>query len=363
MPLMQYAQPRTQRHLLMPTDTSLTTDLFDYDLPEELIAQRPAEKRSGSRLLALERSSGRLEHLMFDAFPDLLREGDLVVFNDTRVFPARLMVKRPTGGVLEILLLEYPSRSGEAAFLVRPGRRVKEGEKVHLEDGSVLFLKRTGDGFAVSGENIDLKQAVETFGRVPLPPYILRKGEGPDAVDRERYQTVFARNTGAVAAPTAGLHFDREVLERILEKGVRMAWVTLHVGPGTFQPVRTSLVSDHQMEPEAYRIPEETARSIRSTRKNGGRIIAVGTTVVRALESASNKGEVTAGAGKSGLFIYPGYRFQVVEALLTNFHLPKSTLLMLVCAFGKTQTVLGAYREAVRKKYRFYSYGDAMFIG
>lgn len=347
----------------MSTQPSLPTALFDYPLPEELIAQSPAEERSGSRLLRMEKSSGRREHLSFDAFPDLLQDGDLVIFNDTRVFPARLMGRRAEGGSVEVFLLEYPSGDGETACLVRPARRIKDREKIFLGGGSTLLLRRSDDRFYVQGDNIDLRQAVETFGRVPLPPYISRGRGGPDDRDRERYQTVYARNVGAVAAPTAGLHFDEGILERIKEKkGVRMAWVTLHVGPGTFQPVRAALVSEHRMEPEAYQVPAETARLVRLAREGGGRIVAVGTTVVRTLESAFSGGEVAAGPGKSDLYIFPGYRFQVVDALLTNFHLPRSTLLMLVCAFGGTDEVLVAYREAVRERYRFYSYGDAMFI-
>lgn len=341
---------------------SLTLEQFDYHLPGELIAQRPAMKRTGSRLLKVSRGLDSYEHLMFEAFPEMLRDGDLVILNDTRVFPARLMVKRATGSLMEILLLEYPPSDGEAACLVRPGRRIREEERVYLENGAALRLKRTGDRFTVSGDNISLPDAVKTRGQVPLPPYISRGGKGPDETDRERYQTVFAVHPGAVAAPTAGLHFDNDMLARVREKGARIARVTLHVGPGTFQPVRTSHIGKHRMEKESYVVPEETARMIGQTRRAGGRIVAVGTTVVRTLESAWDGGDVAAGEGKTGLFIYPGYRFQAVDALLTNFHLPRSTLIMLVCAFGGTELVLKAYREAVKERYRFYSYGDAMFV-
>lgn len=352
--------------LTVPSESmslTLATHLFDYTLPEELIAQRPAEKRSGSRLLAMDRVSGRLEHLGFEGFPGLLRQGDLVVLNDTRVFPARLMTRRADGGSVEVFLLHYPSEEGEALCLVRPARRIRDGERVFLPDSSVLQISRRGEIFAVSGDTVDLERAIKRFGSVPLPPYIRRGEAGPDVTDKERYQTVFARNIGAVAAPTAGLHFDDLVLGRIRDKGVRLTWVTLHVGPGTFKPVRAPFVAGHRMEAEAYRVSGETSRLIRSTREAGGRIVAVGTTVVRALESAMNEGDVVAGEGTSNLFIYPGYRFRVVDALLTNFHLPRSTLLMLVCAFGGMENVLSAYGEAVRGKYRFYSYGDAMFIG
>lgn len=341
----------------------LATRLFDYSLPDELIAQRPADERSGSRLLAMDRFSGDLAHLGFEGFPGLLRPGDLVVLNDTRVFPARLMTRREAGGVVEVFLLHYPSGEGKAPCLVRPARRIRDGEKLFLPDGSALMISREGESFSVSGDPGDLEKAVKTYGRVPLPPYIRRGEAGPDLPDEERYQTIFARNIGAVAAPTAGLHFDDMIFRRIIEKGAKLAWVTLHVGPGTFKPVRVPLVTEHQMEPEAYRVSGGTSRLIRSTREAGGRIVAVGTTVVRTLESAWKDGNVAAGEGTSDLFIYPGYRFRVVDALLTNFHLPRSTLLMLVCAFGGMENVLSAYREAVREKYRFYSYGDAMFIG
>jgi len=341
----------------------LATHLFDYSLPDELIAQRPADKRSGSRLLAMDRFSGGLAHLGFEGFPGLLRPGDLVVLNDTRVFPARLITRREAGGVVEVFLLHYPSGGAEAPCLVRPARRIRDGEKVFLPDGSSLRISREGESFAVSGDTVDLEKAVKTFGRVPLPPYIRRGDAGPDGPDEERYQTIFARNVGAVAAPTAGLHFDDMILAQIMEKGARLAWVTLHVGPGTFKPVRVPYVSGHRMEPEAYRVPGETSRLIRHTREAGGRIVAVGTTVVRTLESAWKDGDVATGEGTSELFIYPGYRFRIVDGLLTNFHLPRSTLLMLVCAFGGMENVLFAYREAIREKYRFYSYGDAMFIG
>jgi S-adenosylmethionine:tRNA ribosyltransferase-isomerase len=345
----------------MTRKPSLPIELFDYDLPEELIAQRPAGKRTGSRLIRIDRRSGVLEHMLFEDFPDLMRENDLVVLNDTKVFPARLMARRATGGSLEILLLEYPSGEGESPCIVRPGRRIGREERVFLDKDVVIRLRRAGDRFTVSGEGIGLEEAVNLYGKVPLPPYIRREG-GSDEADRARYQTIYAGQAGAVAAPTAGLHFDDEMLVRIGEKGVRFCKVTLHVGPGTFQPVRASNVTEHRMEAENYHVPADTTRSIGNTREEGGRIIAVGTTVVRTLETAWNGREAATGTGRSSLFIYPGYRFAAVDTLLTNLHFPRSTLLMLVCAFGGTELVMKAYREAVKERYRFYSYGDAMFI-
>ena len=340
----------------------LSLQTFDYHLPPELIAQKPADTRSGSRLLHLGKGGRGPDHLTFSRFPELLREGDLVVINDTKVFPARLAVRRQTGGALEVFLLQYPEGKTEVPCLVRPGRRVRETERVFLEDGSTLKVSRRGEGFSVSGEGVGLEEAVRKWGRIPLPPYITRSPEGGDEEDRVRYQTVYASREGAVAAPTAGLHFDEAVLKRVRERNISVASVTLHVGPGTFTPVREADVTRHRMESEDYQIPEDTAQRIRRTKASGGRIVAVGTTVVRTLESAWTEEKVNPGRGRTSLFIHPGYSFSVVDALLTNFHLPRSTLLMLVCAFGGTDRVMEAYREAVSRGYRFYSYGDAMFI-
>lgn len=346
----------------MNSKPSLHLSAFDYHLPDDLIAQRPAGRRSGSELLCLDREHGYTDHRTFRDLPDLLREGDLLVLNDTEVFPARLMAKRDTGAKIEIFLLKYPVEGEDTPCLVRPGRRIGHEENVSLKNGDALTVKRKKDGFTVSGKDIDLVEAVKMFGEIPLPPYIRRDVHGPDENDRERYQTVYASHPGAVAAPTAGLHFDDDVLKRVREKGVLVGKVTLHVGAGTFVPVKTEDITEHDMDEEFYTVPPDTADMIREVKRDGGRVIAVGTTVVRTLESAFKGQAVIAGKGTSSLFIYPGYRFSVVDALLTNFHLPRSTLLMLVCAFAGTELVMKAYREAVERGYRFYSYGDAMFI-
>ena len=340
----------------------LSLDMFDYSLPESLIAQRPADTRIASRLLHLSRKGENIQHGTFPDLPVLLKEGDLLVLNDTKVFPARLLAKLDSGGAVEVFLLRFPFENDNIPCLVRPGRKIQAADRVFLDDGTALLINRTESGFAVRGEDIALADAVKRFGQVPLPPYIRRGIGGPDEADAERYQTVYADRTGAVAAPTAGLHFDKDILDQVRSRGIKVAMVTLHVGPGTFQPVRTRDITAHHMDEEHYDVPAETARLIHSTKERSGRVVAVGTTVVRTLESAYKGSMVRAGKGTSRLFIYPGYRFSVVDALLTNFHLPRSTLLMLVCAFGGTEFMLKAYREAVKEKYRFYSYGDAMFI-
>ena len=346
----------------MARNPPLSTELFDYDLPEELIAQEPAEQRTGSRLLHLDRKSGGLHHLRFGSFPDFLNSDDLLVLNDTRVFPARFAARRASGGSLEILLVEYPSPEGEAGCIARPGRKIRGAEEVFLCDGSSLIIRREKDRFYVRGGSDSLERILLQHGQVPLPPYIRREGGAPGEQDRERYQTVYARQDGAVAAPTAGLHFDKDMLQTVQSRGIRIATVTLHVGPGTFQPVRVADVTRHRMEAEVFQCPPETAEAVMETKASRGRVVAVGTTVVRTLESAWDGEVLRPGKGATELFIHPGYRFGVVDAILTNFHLPRSTLLMLVCAFGGIEPVVSAYREAVKEKYRFYSYGDAMFI-
>jgi len=350
----------------MTQKPSLQLSTFDYSLPESLIAQRPADLRSASRLMCLDREVRSIGHHSFNSLPDFLREGDLLVLNDTKVFPARLMTRRDTGGVVEVFLLKFPVEGEDTPCLIRPGRGIKVEERLLLENGATLIVRRGEDGFTVTGEDIGLVEIIFKFGQVPLPPYIRRdksgEGDESDEIDKERYQTVYADHPGAVAAPTAGLHFDEEILSLIREKGVSIGKVTLHVGPGTFQPVRVSDITEHRMEDEYYVVPPDTVDLIEDVKKSGGRIVAVGTTVVRTLESAFDGQGIRAGEGMSGLFIYPGCRFSVVDAMLTNFHLPRSTLLMLVCAFAGTDFVMKAYREAMQHKYRFYSYGDAMFI-
>ena len=340
---------------------------FDYLLPQELIAQSPAEPRDSSRLLVLHRESGRMEHRIFRDVVEYARAGDVLVLNDTRVRRARLRGRRlPGGGRVEVLLL-HPEPGRPAATwraLVRPGRKVLPGQVLELAQGELLarVLARTGEGGRLlqleSPTGRPVEQILQQRGELPLPPYIRRPPSDP-----ERYQTVYARVEGSAAAPTAGLHFTPALLEELKRRGVTLTFVTLHVGAGTFRPVRVQHVEEHRMHPEYYTLPAETARAVEQARARGGRVWAVGTTVVRALESAAAPdGSVRAGSGWTELFIYPGYVFRVVDVLVTNFHLPRSTLLMLVCAFGGTERVLAAYRTAVEMKYRFYSFGDAMLI-
>jgi S-adenosylmethionine:tRNA ribosyltransferase-isomerase len=336
----------------------LTTE-FDFELPPERIAQRPAP-RGESRLLVLDRE-GPERHRQVSDLPELLRAGDLLVLNDTRVIPARLFGRRPSGGQVEILLTSRVN-DREWDALVKPGRRARPGTVLTLDEGltaEVTEKEESGRHRLRFSEPIE--PHLDRLGHMPLPPYIQRADE---AEDRERYQTVWARQPGAVAAPTAGLHFTREILDALPAAGIATAHVTLHVGLGTFKPVTAERIEDHQMESERWELSEETAEAIRQTRARGGRVVAVGTTVVRTLESAAlaGNGEIRAGSGDTRLFITPGFRFQAVDVLLTNFHLPKSTLLMLVSAFAGRERVLAAYEEAIREEYRFYSYGDAMLV-
>jgi S-adenosylmethionine:tRNA ribosyltransferase-isomerase len=343
-----------------PVSEYLRLSDFDFDLPEELIAQTPAEDREGSRLLVLDRQTGAVDHRWFSGISEHLVPGDLLVLNDTKVFPCRLQARKAGGGKAELFLLEEKGTNLWHA-LVKGG--IDAGKTVSVApgiDAEVLSAARDGIRLVRFHGITDIRAALDELGRTPLPPYIKRE---PVAEDRERYQTVYASREGAVAAPTAGLHFTAELLQRMRDRGIGTAMVTLHVGPGTFQPVRTEDISEHRMHAERYEVPAGTVEQVNRALSEGRRIIAVGTTSVRALETAAKKdGKVHGGAGSSQLFITPGYRFNVVNGMITNFHLPKSTLLMLVAALAGREHVLSAYREAVRQRYRFFSYGDAMLI-
>ena len=344
---------------------------FDFDLPDELIAQEPPPQRGGSRLLVLNRDTGLTEHTQFAELPRFLRRGDLLVVNDTRVFPARLLGHRvPSGGAVECLLLErINSRAEDWIGLVHPGQKLKPGARVVFERGGLrlygevlerhFFGRRSIRLWAEDGG--DVAAVVDRIGHIPLPPYI-KRDDRPD--DRERYQTVYAHARGSIAAPTAGLHFTDDLLTVLAANGVERHAVTLHVGYGTFKPVRTERVEEHEVDPEVFTVTAATAAALTRARQEGRRIIAVGTTTARALESliVADDGTVAAATGATRLFIHPGHRFRLMDGLITNFHLPKSSLLMLVSAFGGREPVLAAYREAVRQRYRFYSYGDAMLV-
>ncbi len=335
-----------------------TLEDYDYHLPPELIAQQPLPQRSASRLLQVDGAT--LSDQRFDELPGLLQAGDLLIFNDTRVLHARLYGEKESGGKVEVLV-ERPIGRHEALAQVRASKSPKAGSHLLLEgELRVEVLGREGEFFHLRfpGEE-DLVMLLERHGRLPLPPYIERAAG--DA-DEGRYQTVFARVPGSVAAPTAGLHFDEALLAAIRARGVETAFVTLHVGAGTFQPVRENDLSRHRMHKERYVIPEETVAAIRACRGRGGRVICVGTPSLRALEGAARAGELTAGGGDTELFILPGFDFRVADGLVTNFHLPKSTLLMLVSAFAGRENIRAAYRHAIAEKYRFFSYGDAMFL-
>ncbi len=350
---------------------------FHYELPPELIAQEPAPCREAARLLVLHRAAGRVEHRRFPDLLGYLRPGDVLVLNDSRVIPARLRGFKPaSGGAIEVLLCEEIAPN-EWWVMLRPGKRVRPGTALVFRatrPGTATRLSATvraknAEGlYRLAFAGAEVRAVLDDFGEVPLPPYIARNG-APRPEDRERYQTVYARPPGSVAAPTAGLHFTPELLDRIRARDVAVQFVTLHVGLGTFAPVKAARLQDHVMHEEVFELPEATAAAVNAARTEGRRIVAVGTTSVRVLESAADPGGgVVPGRGRTRLFIYPPYRFRVVDALLTNFHLPESTLLMLVCAFaapGETrgrELVLHAYAEAVRERYRFYSYGDAMLL-
>jgi S-adenosylmethionine:tRNA ribosyltransferase-isomerase len=364
------------RHPLLLSSAPMRTDDFQFKLPPELIAQHPSAKRDESRLLVLSRNENRIEHKRFPELVDFLRPGDVLVLNNSRVIPARLRgINSKTGGKFEILLIEENAPNDWWA-MIRPGKNARLGTQIILNQGnnqtaiSAIVSETNPEGnrrLKFSG-TANIFDELEHLGEIPLPPYIQRNHE--EAADKERYQTVFAKAAGSVAAPTAGLHFTEQMLDEIRRRGVKVCFVTLHVGPGTFLPVKTAEITEHKMHEERFEVGAETVDAILEAKKSSGRIVAVGTTTVRVLESvaAQNAGKINVHAGKTRIFIYPPYRFQVVDALLTNFHLPCSTLLMLVSAFASPgevrgrEMILAAYTEAIRERYRFFSYGDAMLI-
>lgn len=340
----------------------MKTSDFYYDLPKELIAQTPVEPRDSSRLLILGRNNGKIEHKHFFDIIDYLNEGDLLVVNDSRVLPARIFgIKNSTGARVEFLLLKQISNN-KWETLCKPGKKAKEGTEFTFGDGllkaTVVEVKDDGNRVVDFECDENFFTALDKIGQMPLPPYITE-----ELKDKERYQTVYSHELGSAAAPTAGLHFTNELLDKIRDKGIKITNVTLHVGLGTFRPVKVDDVTNHKMHSEHYEVPEETAKLIKQTKENGGRVIAVGTTSCRTLESvATEYGEVKACDGFTDIFIYPGYKFKVLDGLITNFHLPESTLIMLVSAFAGFDNVMNAYKTAVDEKYRFFSFGDAMFI-
>ncbi len=356
----------------------LTAD-FDFELPEDLIAQKPARFRHESRLLVFHRDSGLVEHRQFPDFRDYLKAGDVLVLNDSRVIPARLRgVNHSTGGTFEILLLEELARD-DWWVMMRPGKRARAGTRISVHDHTgqlsgveAVVIDSNDEGhrrLRFTGPT-NILDELDRLGEVPIPPYIRRAGAKSMEPDRERYQTVYARQAGSIAAPTAGLHLTTDLIDHVQNIGVNLCFVTLHVGLGTFAPVKVETLTAHQMHEERYDVPETTAQQVEQAKREGRRVIAVGTTSLRVLESvaAGHNGHLVAGKGRTRIFIHPAYRFELVDALVTNFHLPRSTLLMLVSAFAKPgsldgrESMLAVYREAIARRYRFFSYGDAMFI-
>ena len=332
---------------------------FTYQLPDSLIAQKPLAERDASRLLCMDKNSGHLTDRQFIDFIDLINDNDLLVFNDTKVIPARLYGKKQSGGKIEILI-ERLLDDHHALAHVKASKSPKAGALIDLDQGySCTVQGRADDLFILEFADITVMELLDLIGHIPLPPYITR---ADDVSDLTRYQTVFAKEAGAVAAPTAGLHFNDALMAKIKALNIQTAFVTLHVGSGTFQPVRAENLADHVMHKEYYAVPEATVDAVQRTRAHGGRVIAIGTTAVRALESASTSGQLTAGFGDTDLFITPGYAFKSVDALLTNFHLPESTLLMMISAFAGYDEIRNAYQHAIKESYRFFSYGDAMFL-
>ena len=352
--------------------TPYSLSSYDYDLPQERIAQAPAEKRDASRLLRLDKDSGQTSHLQFIQLPDLLNPGDLMVVNNTKVVPVRLLGKKETGGKVEALILDYrpvasagPGEPFACECLVKASKRPRPGMKMLFDRGLEATVLEARDQICLLEFlcPTDPGAVLDDIAAIPLPPYIRRDGQTPPCNDKDRYQTTYARHKGAVAAPTAGLHFTPGLLDAIAQNGVETVQVTLHVGYGTFMPVRVDDVREHEMHSEFYEITPEAAHAINQAKGQGRRIVAVGTTSVRTLEySARKEGRVVPGSGMCDLFIMPGFKFNIVNALITNFHLPQSTLLMLVSALAGRENILAAYQEAVENQYRFFSYGDAMFI-
>ncbi len=349
----------------------MRTDAFEYDLPPELVAQEPAPRRDAARLMVLDRARDGVAETSFAAIGDSLRAGDLLVLNDTRVVPARLLARKPGGGRVDLLLVtrEEADSGGEVwRCMASNGKGLRPGARLSIAPGFDADILDEVDGGRIRvrllAEDLRVGAALERHGLMPLPPYIRREPEDPRRVlDHERYQTVYARCPGAIAAPTAGLHFTEALMRSLEALGVGFARLTLHVGPGTFRPVRGERIDQHRLEPESFHLPEATAAAIEACKARGGRVVAVGTTVTRVLEGrARDQGGVTPGEGWCGLYITPGHRFRVVDALVTNLHLPRSTLLVLVAAFAGRESILAAYREAVARRFRFYSYGDAMLI-
>jgi len=349
----------------------MQVDEFDFDLPSELIAQHPPPARRDARLLHLHvgadtgsdvASGADIQHRQFPDLLDQLSANDLLVFNDTRVIPARLFGRRPTGGRVEVMIERVVSEF-EALVMLRSSKRLHAGDVIVLDGdgGQVSILGRQGEFFRLAFPAPGVALILQSAGDVPLPPYI-RRESGADDEDAARYQTIYARKDGAVAAPTAGLHFDDEMMNRMVDAGVATAFLTLHVGAGTFQPVRADDVAQHQMHSERVEVTAEVVRAIADCRARDGRVVAVGTTTVRSLESAVRAGSLQPFAGETDIFIYPGFEFRVVDAMVTNFHLPRSTLMMLVSAFAGRDAVMAAYQSAIKRRYRFFSYGDAMFI-
>ncbi len=338
-------------------------ELFNYELPKELIAQQPHIPRDECRLMVVNRKEDTIQHRIFKDIVEYLTDKDLLILNDTKVIPARIFAKKPTGGRIEIFLLE---KLGRKRYSCLTKGKIKDKQTVILKDSTEALIEKTDsqERIVTFLSDAEIEKRLSAIGEVPLPPYIKRDYDNYNkSKDYSYYQTVYAKKEGAVAAPTAGLHFTQQLLEKIKEKGVKIAYITLHVGIGTFQPVKEKRIEDHKMHEEFYTISKEAAQLYNETKERQGRVIAVGTTVVRALESAADEGgRIAPKSEKTSIFIYPGYKYRAVDALITNFHLPKSTLLMLVSAFYDREKILECYREAVEKLYRFFSFGDAMFI-